>query len=82
MEYKGHLGRTAGQNYSSLFFLPVEFFLVRRISRFWRLVLWHLWIGRPRHSGPKQLALEKFDVGGWLAHGDLALDSATDFLAV
>ena len=58
---------------------------------FWRncrpkvcLVLWHLWIGRARHPGPstRHLAVEVFNVGGWLTHGDLVLEALVDFLAV
>ena len=31
---------------------------------------------------PRHLCLEFHDVGGWLTHGDLALDAGVDFLAV
>ena len=48
-----------------------------------------LHIGRTRHPGPGprvftpgQLSIEFVDVGGWLTHGDLALDSCAQFLAV
>ena len=48
-----------------------------------------LHIGRARHPGPGprfftpgQLSIEFVYVGGWLAHGDLALDSCAQFLAV
>ena len=46
--------------------------------------VWHLWIGRARHPGPgaASFAVEVFDVGGWLTHGDLVLDTEIDFLAV
>ena len=49
------------------------------------LVFWYLWIGRAKDPGPSpshHLAVEVFSVGGWLAHGDLALDTGLDFLAV
>ena len=49
------------------------------------LVLWYLWIGRAKHPGrgpPCHFAIEVFNVGGWLTHGDLALDAKLDFLAV
>ena len=43
----------------------------------------------PRHHGPGprvftpgQLSIEFVNVGGWLTHGDLALDSCAQFLAV
>ena len=45
----------------------------------------YLWIGRAKHPGPCSpchLAIEVFNVGGWLTHGDLALDVELDFLAV
>ena len=53
--------------------------------RFWGWVFWYLWIGRAKNPGPgssHHLAVEVFNVGGWLAHGDLALDAGLDFLAV
>ena len=46
---------------------------------------WHLWMGRAQNPGPGtsyHLAVEVFDVGGWLTHGDLALDASLDFLAI
>ena len=50
------------------------------------LLLWHLWIGRARHPGPPSLprhvGVEFLNVGGWLTHGDLALEVGVDFLAV
>ena len=54
-------------------------FLVSRISlrRFWGHILWYLWIGRARH-----LDVEVFNVGGFLTHGDYALETDFDFLAV
>ena len=47
-------------------------------------VLWHLWIGMARKPGPsvQHVAVEVFNVGGWLVHGDMALDVQVDFLAV
>ena len=48
-----------------------------------------LHIGRARLPGPGkrfftpgQLSVEFVNVGGWLTHGDLALDSCAQFLAV
>ena len=42
--------------------------------------------GRARHPGPpsqpQHVGLEFHNVGGWLTHGDLALDAGVDFLAV
>ena len=49
------------------------------------MILWYLWIGRAKHPGPGppcHLAIEVFNVGGWLTHGDLALEAKIDFLAV
>ena len=49
------------------------------------MVSWYLWIGRAKNPGPdcsQHLSVEVFNVGGWLSHGDLALDSEVDFLAV
>ena len=55
-------------------------------ARFWILLLWHLWIGKAGHPGPTPLpqhvAVEVFNVRGWLAHGDLVLEVDVDFLAV
>ena len=54
--------------------------------RFWGLVLWYLWIGRAGLglglALPCHPAIEVFNVGGWLTHGDVALDARLDFLAV
>ena len=63
------------------------FFCLVGISRvrFWGLILWYLWMGRARHPGPDppcHLAIEVFNVGGWLTHGDLALEVGVDFLAL
>ena len=45
-----------------------------------------LWIGREKHPGPTSLprhvGIEFLKVGGWLTHGDLALEAGVDFLAV
>ena len=54
-------------------------------KRFWGLVFWYLWIGRAKNPGPdssQHLSLEVLNVGGWLTHSDLALDTEVDFLAV
>ena len=67
---------------------PFRIFLLSRNSRnrFWGLVFWHLWIGRAWHPGPNSssphLGVEILNVGGWLTHGDLALDARVDSLAV
>ena len=49
------------------------------------LILWFLSIGRAKHLGPGppcHPAVEVFNVGDWLTHGDLALEAHVDFLAV
>ena len=48
-------------------------------------MLWLLWIGRAGHPGPfgtGTLGLEALNVGGWPTHGDTALETSADFLAV
>ena len=47
-------------------------------------MLWHLWIGRARQPGPgpQHVAVELFNVWGWLTHWDLALELSVDYLAV
>ena len=53
--------------------------------RFWGLILWYFWAGRARNPGPGppcHLAVEVFNVGDWLTHGDLALNASLDFLAI
>ena len=46
-------------------------------------LLWHLWIGGAAKPGlgPQHVAVEVFDVGAWLTHGDLALETEVDYLA-
>ena len=48
------------------------------------VIIWHLWIGRARHPGlgSQGVAVEVFNVGGCLTHGDFALETGTDILAV
>ena len=43
-----------------------------------------MWIGRARHPGPcsNNLHVEVFNSGGFLTHGDYALETDADFLAV
>ena len=80
--------RSCRLKYGETSFSPFWVFLLSRNSRarFWGLLLWHLWIGKARHPGPappsQHFGLEVFNVGGWLTHGDLALEDRVDFLAV
>ena len=80
--------RTCRQKQNKTSFSPFWVFLFSRnpTKRFWGLVFWHFWAGRARHPGPPSqphsVSLEFFNVGGWLTHGDLALDAGVDFLAV
>ena len=84
---RGHLGELAGKNMVRPF-SPFWVFLFSRNSRerFWGLIFWHLWIGRARHPGapflPRHVGVEFLNVGGWLTHGDFALEAGVDFLAV
>ena len=67
-------------------FSPFTVFLCSRYSlkKWCGRVLWLLWIGRARHPGPFPgvMTVEVFNVGGWLTHGDMVLDTNVDFLAV
>ena len=81
---QGHSGENCRQKQRETSFSP----LFSRNSRFWfwGLKLWHRWIGRAKHPGPAppphHFALEVFNVGSWLTHGDLAFQAGVDFLAV
>ena len=85
---KGHSGEIAGiNNVRPLFLLFWVFLFSRNPTRhFLGLIFWHFWAGRARHPGPpsqpRHLRLEVHNVGGWLTHGDLALNAGVDFLAV
>ena len=70
-------------------FLLFWFFLFSRnlTKHFKGLIFWHfLGWGGVRHPGPpskpRHVSLEFHSVGGWLTHGDIALDAGVDFLAV
>ena len=55
------------------------------IETFLGKVIWHLWVGKVRHLGPfgkGTLGLEALNVGGWLTHGETALETSAVFLAV
>ena len=85
---KGALRRNCRLKQCETSVSPYWVFLFSRnpTKRFWGLILWHFWAGRARHPGPPSqhhsVSLEFFNVGGWLTHGDLALDAGVDFLAV
>ena len=85
---KGALWRNCRHKQCKTSFSPCWVFLFSRnpTKRFWGLIFWHFWAGRARHPGPpsqpKLVSLEFHNVGGWLTHGDLALDAGVDFLAV
>ena len=85
---KGALRRNCRQKHRETSFSPSWVFLFSRNSRerFWGLILWYFWIGRARHPGPPSLphhvGVEFLNVGGWLIHGDFALEVGVDFLAV
>ena len=85
---KGALRRNCRQTKYETSFSPSWVFLFSRnlTKRFWGLIFWHLWIGRARHPGPpshvRHVGVEFHNVGGWLTHGDLAIRTGVDFLAV
>ena len=84
---KGASRRNCRQTECETSFSPKSVFLLSRnpVQRFWGLVLWYLWIGRAKNPGPgsfRNLSVEVLNVGGWLTHGDLALNSEVDFLAI
>ena len=89
LESGRHLGELAGKNKIRPLFLLFWFFCLVEIllNDFWGLIFWHFWAGRARHPGPPSqpqqcLVWNFLNVGGWLTHGDLALDAGVDFLAV
>ena len=84
---QGASRRNCRQKNGKTSFSPRNVFLFSRNpqKRFWGLVIWHFWIGGAKNPGPgysHHLYIEVFNVGGWLTHGDLALDAEVDFLAV
>ena len=84
--FKVHPGDIAGKNMvRPFFFLPIFLNSRNYPKRFRGLIFWFLWIGRAKNPWPgplHHLAVEVFNVGGWLTHGDLALSVSLDFLAV
>ena len=85
---KGALRRNCRLKQHETSFSPFWVFLFSRnpAKRFWGLIFWHFWAGRARHPGapsqPRHVSLEFHNVGGWLTHGDIALDAEVDFLAI
>ena len=87
IRFNGHPGEIACKGMVRPLFLLKKFFcLVEILKRgFGAWFFWYLWIGRAKNPGPgssHHLSVEVFNVGGWLTHGDLALDAGLDFLAV
>ena len=85
--HAGALWRNCRLKQCKTSFSPFCVFLCSRYSFkrwWWEKVLWLLWVGRARHPGPfsGSMSVEVFNVGGWLTHGDLALETEVDFLAV
>ena len=83
---KGALRRNCRQKQYKTSFSPFWVFLFSRnpTKRFWGINILAFWAGRARHPGPPSqphhVSLEFHNVGGWLTHGDLALDAGVDFL--
>ena len=73
-------GEIAGKMYVRPLFVVFWFFCVVGTLLFGEEV----WIGRARHPGSAaaSFAVEVFNVGGWLTHGDLVLGTEVDVLAV
>ena len=85
--FKGHPGEIAAKIMVRPLFLQKRFFCLVEILRkgFGPWFFRYLWICRAKNPGPGSsyhLAVEVFNVGGWLTNGDLALDTEVDFLAV
>ena len=84
----GALRRNCRQKQLETSLSPLWVFLLNRNSRerFWGLTLWYFWTGRAKHPGPPSLprhvGVELHNVGGWLTHGDFAMEVGVDFLAV
>ena len=84
----GHSGELAGKKFVRPLFLLVGFFCLVEILLNVSGVQFSgiFWAGRARHPGPpsqpRYVSLEYHNVGGWLTHGDIALDAGVDFLAI
>ena len=80
---KGAPGGKHGQTKYETSPSPLFVFLVskRSLLRFWGCLVWHLWIGEAQHPGPGDgtIGVEVFNVGGWLTHGDIALETGVGF---
>ena len=84
----GHHEEIAGKHMVRPLFLLLEFFcLVEILGKVLGscILAFMDWEGSC-HPGPSftspHLGIEVLNVGGWLTHGDLALDTCVDFLAV
>ena len=76
---KGASRRNCKQKHGKTSFSPqkVSLFSLNSKVRFGVWFFWYLWMGRAKNPGPGppcHLAIEVFNVGVWLTHGDLALD--------
>ena len=85
---KGAPRRNCRRKQNKTFFFSFFVFLFSQNSRerYWGSILWHLWKGSAKHPWPpslsRQVGIEFLNVGGWLTHGDLALEVGVDCLAV
>ena len=83
---RGHSGEIAGKSLVRPLFLLIGFSVQSKFSgSALKQNSLDLWVGRAKHPGPAppcHFAVEVFNVGGWLTHGDLALETRVDFLAV
>ena len=76
---RGKHGRKKHEtSHSPMFFLGE----VALSKAFWRCLVWHLWIGRARHPGPRTgfMWVEISNVSGWLTNGDGALEAGTSWV--
>ena len=80
---KRALWRDCRQRGCETSFSPKWFFCLVGIQGYGSGV-WHTGTGRARNPGPvsHHFAVEVFNVGGWLTHGDLALEAQVDFVVV
>ena len=81
---RAHRGNN-GQRQHETSFLPFFGFLVSRITprRFWSKILWYQWIGRAGLGLARTIMISRcLILEGFLTHGDCALETDADFLAL